>query len=378
MTGTVPVIPIGGSATTQDNYTGANGEVSVDLSNRGLRVHDGVTKGGTKHSSDEILSQTFQVKNAELDGFAFAPGAKGFMVRVATGSYTLRGLSGTAGQIDVANGDGVNGSPTVSLPDTITKAMTFSAGLTASGFIGPLSGNVTGNVAGNTNGVHTGATNGTHTGPQVGNVDVRGATLQLDDAQIPLLAIDQLEELLARLLMPVGCIVMWSGSMTAVPEGWKLCNGTDGTPNLEDRFIRCAATPDQQGTIGGSTTHVHTATIAAGGNHSHTATIAGTALNLTQIPAHNHGNGVGDSYADRVFVYGSKAAVPITGYNVDGNSPDGIYQGLTETVGGGQTHTHSATVGDSGDHVHGATVAAATVIPPYYAVAFIIKVAEEI
>ena len=36
-----------GTATEHDTFTGANGEVTVDTTNKTLRVHDGVTVGGT-------------------------------------------------------------------------------------------------------------------------------------------------------------------------------------------------------------------------------------------------------------------------------------------------------------------------------------------
>jgi hypothetical protein len=36
-------------------------------------------------------------------------------------------------------------------------------------------------------------------------------------------------------ILPAGSIVMWVGK--AVPVGWALCNGKNGTPNLTDRFM---------------------------------------------------------------------------------------------------------------------------------------------
>ena len=51
-------------------------------------------------------------------------------------------------------------------------------------------------------------------------------------------------------LVPRGIIVMWSGSIASIPQGWALCNGqtvtnssgngTITTPNLTDRFIIAA------------------------------------------------------------------------------------------------------------------------------------------
>jgi hypothetical protein len=67
-----------------------------------------------------------------------------------------------------------------------------------------------------------------------------------------------------------GLIVMWSGSLGAVPAGWALCDGTNGTPDLRDRFI-AGARGDYGGVpkstlegepkqTGGSVTHTHTFT----------------------------------------------------------------------------------------------------------------------
>ncbi len=37
--------------------------------------------------------------------------------------------------------------------------------------------------------------------------------------------------------MPVGSIIMWSGDPAALPVGWALCDGANGTPDLKGRFI---------------------------------------------------------------------------------------------------------------------------------------------
>ena len=67
-----------------------------------------------------------------------------------------------------------------------------------------------------------------------------------------------------------GVIVMWSGAIAEVPPGWGLCNGSQGTPDLRDRFV-VGAVKDSQGVAsctltgsatqtGGSVTHTHTFT----------------------------------------------------------------------------------------------------------------------
>ena len=57
-------------------------------------------------------------------------------------------------------------------------------------------------------------------------------------------------------IVPPGVIVMWSGSFASIPAGWKLCDGSSGTPDLRNRFI-VGATPSQvfrlQGTVSSNT-----------------------------------------------------------------------------------------------------------------------------
>jgi hypothetical protein len=39
--------------------------------------------------------------------------------------------------------------------------------------------------------------------------------------------------------IPIGGIIMWSGSSSALPTNWKFCNGSNGTPDLRGRFVMC-------------------------------------------------------------------------------------------------------------------------------------------
>ena len=36
---------------------------------------------------------------------------------------------------------------------------------------------------------------------------------------------------------PSGGIIIWSGAANAIPSGWYLCDGNNGTPDLRNRFI---------------------------------------------------------------------------------------------------------------------------------------------
>lgn len=37
--------------------------------------------------------------------------------------------------------------------------------------------------------------------------------------------------------IPQGGIIMWSGTNASIPAGWALCNGSNGTPDLTDKFV---------------------------------------------------------------------------------------------------------------------------------------------
>lgn len=62
--------------------------------------------------------------------------------------------------------------------------------------------------------------------------------------------------------IPIGGIIMWSGSIESIPSGWLLCNGMDGTPDLRHRFIVGSGPSYAVGAIGGTAdavvvTHSH-------------------------------------------------------------------------------------------------------------------------
>jgi hypothetical protein len=81
-------------------------------------------------------------------------------------------------------------------------------------------------------------------------------------------------------LVPTGAIMMWSGSVASIPAGWRLCDGSNGTPNLTDRFIVGAGNSYSPGNSGGQNTvtlsvnempaHTHSGTTSSDGLHSHT------------------------------------------------------------------------------------------------------------
>ena len=52
--------------------------------------------------------------------------------------------------------------------------------------------------------------------------------------------------------IPSGGIIIWSGASNAIPSGWYLCNGSNGTPDLRNRFIVGAGSGYGVGNTGGS------------------------------------------------------------------------------------------------------------------------------
>lgn len=92
---------------------------------------------------------------------------------------------------------------------------------------------------------------------------------------------------LSATLWQTGMIILWSGSVATIPAGWVLCNGSNGTPNLQNKFIIGAGFTYNPADIGGSTAHDHTATQAS---HNHMlaggATVqGGTGFSYIMSPA---------------------------------------------------------------------------------------------
>ena len=78
--------------------------------------------------------------------------------------------------------------------------------------------------------------------------------------------------------IPSGVIVMWSGSLASIPTGWALCDGTNGTPDLRDRFIVGTSTAENPGAVGGLTSHAH-----AVNSHSHDVDPAATQTTVPNL-----------------------------------------------------------------------------------------------
>ena len=138
--------------------------------------------------------------------------------------------------------------------------------------------------------------------------------------------------------IPSGGIIIWSGSVASVPSGWCLCNGSNGTPDLRDRFVVGAGSTYSVAATGGSANAIVV-------SHTHTATVTDS--------GHTHSyNDVGRD----AFIYGSTSG------------PD-----FNSTTAGTTANTASNTTGISvGISTTGSSATNAN-LPPYYALAYIMK-----
>jgi hypothetical protein len=151
--------------------------------------------------------------------------------------------------------------------------------------------------------------------------------------------------------LPAGLIVMWGGLVAAIPAGWLLCNGQNGTPDLRDRFIKGAAAGADPGATGGAATHTH-ADHTGVMNHTHGVSVTdpGHFHNQTRLPTATGG---------------------VTGFTVDTSM-----SGTPATSGvdtGSKTTGISATTANPAGGVAALAHAAGASEPAYFALCFIQK-----
>jgi hypothetical protein len=150
--------------------------------------------------------------------------------------------------------------------------------------------------------------------------------------------------------VPAGVIVMWGGLVANIPQGWALCNGQNGTPDLRDRFVKGASA--EPGTTGGAATHTHAAHSGVI-NHTHGVTVTdpGHFHNQTRLPTATGG-------VTGFTVDTSMSGTPATSGVETGSKTTGISATTANPAGGVASLTH-----DSPNHE-----------PPFYLLAFIQKV----
>ncbi len=156
-------------------------------------------------------------------------------------------------------------------------------------------------------------------------------------------------ENLKKHLVPKGSITIWSGSPNNIPKSWHLCNGQNGTPNLEGKFIVGDGGGFEKGNSGGTL------------KHNHSIEIEGHQLTKEEMPVHHHDP---VNLSNRNKFAWTKSGQTI---NVNGGGNTKIFithdwNSCTESAGGNKPHKHE---GRSNDRSH---------LPPYYVLCYIMKI----
>ena len=129
--------------------------------------------------------------------------------------------------------------------------------------------------------------------------------------------------------IPIGGIVIWSGSVASIPDGWVLCDGLTHngrkTPDLRGRFVPGAGGDYSVGKTGGEATHK---------------------LTVNEMPSHNHTYDFKGADLDLAWKDSNKF-YDASGHYSHGNT------GYTASTGGDKAHENR---------------------PPYYALCYIMRV----
>jgi hypothetical protein len=141
--------------------------------------------------------------------------------------------------------------------------------------------------------------------------------------------------------IPSGVILLWSGSIGSIPSGYVLCNGSNGTPDLRNRFVVGAGSTYAVDATGGSADAIVV-------SHTHTATSTVT------DPGHTHA--ITPSIDNASGTDGNSQRVS------GGNSVGAI--SIVSATTGITVSTTNASAGTSGTNAN---------LPPYYALCYIMK-----
>ena len=133
--------------------------------------------------------------------------------------------------------------------------------------------------------------------------------------------------------VPSGAILLWSGSTGSIPTGFVLCDGTNSTPDLRNRFVVGAGDTYAVNATGGSADAIVPA-------HTHSITDPGHTHTVGILTANDLSGGSGTS--------GSNTRTPLNSYTTS-------------------SATTGITVNQAGESATNAN------LPPYYALAYIMK-----
>lgn len=157
-------------------------------------------------------------------------------------------------------------------------------------------------------------------------------------------------------MVPIGAIILWSGTVIALPVNWKICDGTNGTPDLRGKFIRGS---DERVLIGG-VANIPTVTGTTGGADK--VTITGL-----QVPKHTHQITV--RQMPQVNYYGSSETRMVDVLPVNPDFSESIYSTIRHV---GPPLAYPTTT-PSGAPIP-ETATPLEILPSYYSLAYIMRV----
>ena len=148
--------------------------------------------------------------------------------------------------------------------------------------------------------------------------------------------------------VPSGLIAIWSGSIGAIPSGWVLCDGTNGAPDLRNSFILGAGNTYSVGQTGGSSS------ITIGQTNLPNVNFSATSISTVNDPGHTHTINL--------------ASNPAGGSSVPTGYANPVASSIINSAFTGITVSTSTTVNSGGSGT------ALSSLPPYYALAYIMKI----
>lgn len=155
-----------------------------------------------------------------------------------------------------------------------------------------------------------------------------------------------------------GFILMWTG--TTAPAGWALCDGSNGTPDLRNKFLVGASSTAPIGSAGGAQNVTLTTAHMPSHTHSNTLAINPTFnFNTTNNGNHTHGY---NSFVGAGGIHGVYGGGVPRGTNAQ-SSAAGAHN---HTYSGSLTNPTVSVPAEGGGQ-------AFSILPPFYALAFIMK-----
>ena len=185
--------------------------------------------------------------------------------------------------------------------------------------------------------------------------------------------------------VPVGGIIMWSGAIAAIPAGWQLCDGTTLAPDLRDKFVVGAGSAYTVNSTGGSASHSHsTPALLIPALSIPSLSFAGLSIPALSVPGLSipslsvtGSTNQGTNNTNRVAAvngccsnYFSRDVHSHTVSGSTSTSTTGTGTTGTGTTAGGATNTGQTGTGTIPANNSGT----ASSLPPYYAVAYIMRV----